>query len=200
MDIILASKSPRRRELLYMLGAENVKIVPATSEKDVSPSLEPGEAVTNIAYYKGNEVALKSEPDSLVIAADTLVYLDGNALGKPKDESDAFEMLSRLSNRVHSVYTGIALFCNGQHMTGFERTDVHFRRMSSDEILSYIKSGEPMDKAGAYGIQGLGSVFISGIEGDFFNVMGLPICKLITMLRVPGFLPKGGCELSLFGL
>ena len=199
MDILLASKSPRRQELLRMLGAEDIKIIPASGEEDVPEGLTPGDVVSRIAYGKGKEVAEKHGQNALTIAADTLVYLDGEALGKPKDEEDAFRMLKKLSGNVHSVYTGVALFCGGMHMTGFERTLVHFRKMTDEEIWKYIKSGEPMDKAGAYGAQGLGAVFIQGLEGDFFNVMGLPLCKLSVMLRTPGFLPKDH-GLSLFGV
>lgn len=200
MEIILASKSPRRLELLKMLGAKDIKVIPSEGEENVKKGLMPGDTVAMIAYGKGKEVADKCDKNALVVAADTLVYLGGDPLGKPKDEEDAKRMLRALSGKSHTVYTGVALFCGGMHMTGYEQTEVYFRDMSEKEIDQYVKSGEPMDKAGAYGAQGLGAVFIRAIEGDFFNVMGLPLCKLSVMLRTPGFLPEDKRGLSLFGL
>ena len=200
MDIILASKSPRRLELLSMLGAENLKVIPSSGEAPVPPGLSPGDAVSHIAFSKGRGVAEKYGENALVIAADTLVYLDGAPLGKPADEKEAYDMLASLSGRGHFVYTGVALFLGGRHMTGFESSAVFFRKITDSEIRAYIRSGEPMDKAGAYGAQGLGSVFIKKIDGDFFNVMGLPLCKLVMMLKTPGFLPESGDRPHMFGI
>lgn len=180
MDIILASKSPRRSELLTMLGLE-FKVIPAKSEEKCSDDMAPGDMVMTIAAGKAREIA-GQYPDSLVIGADTLVYLDGKAMGKPSDKADATRMLRKLSERVHQVYTGVAVICNGEEKTAFEKTDVEFRHLTEREIEWYIETGEPMDKAGAYGIQGRGAVFIPGIKGDYFNVMGLPLCRLWKML------------------
>ncbi|MBQ6540660.1 MAG: septum formation inhibitor Maf [Oscillospiraceae bacterium] len=181
MDIILASKSPRRRELLTMLGLD-FTVIPAVGDERTDPEAEPGEMVMSLALGKAEEVA-SSNPECLVIGADTLVFLDGKPLGKPSDEAEALEMLRSLSGRTHQVYTGIAVIYKDRTIADFEKTDVEFRELSDSEILRYIGTGEPMDKAGAYGIQGRGSVFIPGIRGDYFNVMGLPLCRLWSVLR-----------------
>ncbi len=180
MDIILASKSPRRRELLTMLGLE-FTVIPAVGEEKVSPSMTPGETVMSLALGKAREIA-DNHPDSLVIGSDTLVYLDGKPMGKPHSEEEAASMLRQLSGKVHQVYTGIAVVCGDDEKVDFEKTDVQFRELTEDEIKWYIGTGEPMDKAGAYGIQGQGAVFIPKIDGDYFTVMGLPLCKLWGML------------------
>jgi septum formation protein len=182
MGIVLASSSPRRRELLEMLGVGGFTVIPADVDEAV-PDMLPDEAVIHIAQLKARKVAAGCAPGDLIIAADTLVYLAGEALGKPESDADAENMLRRLSNTRHAVYTGVAIIKNGAEMTFAEKTDVFFRALSEDEIEAYIKTGEPMDKAGAYGAQGRGAAFISRIEGDFFNVMGLPVCRLVTELR-----------------
>jgi septum formation protein len=182
MGIILASASPRRRELLTMLGLRDFKIIPAETDEETAHS-DPGDAVRHIALVKARKVALSSREDDLVIAADTLVYLDGEAMGKPRDEDEARAMLERLSGARHSVYTGVAIVRGRQEMTFAEKSEVYFRTMSEGEIAAYVRTGEPMDKAGAYGVQGRGAVFIERIDGDFFNVMGLPLCRLVTALR-----------------
>jgi septum formation protein len=181
MDIILASKSPRRREMLSMLGVD-FTVIPAEGDEKADPNDTPGEMVRFLALKKAEEIAEK-HPDSLVIGADTLVFLDGKPLGKPRDEGDAAEMLTMLSGRTHQVCTGVAVIRGDRRLVDFEKTDVEFRELTPEEIQAYIRTGEPMDKAGAYGIQGRGSVFIPGIKGDYFNVVGLPICRLWTMLR-----------------
>jgi len=181
MGIVLASSSPRRRELLEMLGIHDFAVIPAEVDESV-PDMKPDEAVIHIAQLKARKVASERTPEDLIIAADTLVYLDGEALGKPETEIDAKNMLRRLSGVSHSVYTGVAIMHNGREEAFAEKTDVFFREMSDQEIDAYIKTGEPMDKAGAYGAQGQGAVFIKRIEGDFFNVMGLPVCRLVTAL------------------
>ena len=184
--IVLASGSPRRRELLQMIGIEFV-VIPSEGDEDIVPALSPEQTVCRIALNKAKNALRECNDDDIIIAADTLVYLDGQPLGKPlgKPESpqDAAEMLRKLSGREHAVYTGIALLRNGEHITASEMTRVKFREISDREIEAYIKTGEPMDKAGAYGAQGRGAVFIERIEGDFFNVMGLPLCKLHVMLK-----------------
>ncbi len=182
MGIILASSSPRRRELLAMLGISGFDVIPADVDETI-PALEPDEAVIFLAMQKARKVAESRMGDDLIIAADTLVYLDGEPLGKPETEGDAKSMLRRLSGARHTVFTGVAIIKNGKEAAFAEKTDVFFRVVREDEIEAYIKTGEPMDKAGAYGVQGKGAAFISRIEGDFFNVMGLPICRLVTELR-----------------
>ncbi len=181
MRLVLASASPRRRDLLQMLGLRDFRVVPADTDETVPP-LPPDESVMTIAAVKARAVAPQCAPDELIIAADTLVYQDGRALGKPENEADAARMLRQLSGAEHTVYTGVALIRNGRETAFYEKTRVFFRDMTDAEIYAYIASGEPMDKAGAYGAQGLGAVFIRRIDGDFFNVMGLPLCRLVTAL------------------
>jgi len=183
MGIVLASGSPRRRELLQMIGIEGFKVIPAEGEEEVSPGLPPGQTVCKIALQKAKTVSAMCDSDDVIIAADTLVYLDGRPIAKPGGPEEATTMLKELSGRKHSVYTGIALLKGGIQMTGSEATDVYFREISDREIAAYVKTGEPMDKAGAYGAQGRAAVFVERIEGEFFNVMGLPLCRLSIMLR-----------------
>lgn len=185
MGIVLASASPRRRELLEMLGVKGFKVIPADVDEDIQ-DLQPDETVKQIARAKARKVSLESAEEDLIIAADTLVFYGGRALGKPTSTDAAKEMLKSLSGNRHTVYTGVAILQGGREMTFAEQTDVFFRPLSEAEIDDYIKTGEPMDKAGAYGAQGRGAVFIERIEGDFFNVMGLPLCRLVTMLRCFG--------------
>lgn len=191
MGVVLASSSPRRRELLEMLGVTEYEIIPAQVDETL-PDLSPEEAVIYLARLKARTVADSCPPDRLVIAADTLVFLDGEALGKPESTAEAKAMLRRLSGRQHTVYTGVAVMENDRALAFAEKTDVFFRELEDVEIDAYIKTGEPMDKAGAYGAQGRGAVFIRRIDGDFFNVMGLPVCRLVTELRCFGAtLPLG---------
>ena len=187
MRVILASKSPRRQMLLKILGIDDFDIVPAVGEEDDGGAETPEQAVCNIAGHKASEVKEKCGDDDLIIAADTIVYLDGKMLGKPRDEADAKRMLRSLSGRVHSVYTGVALILGDEKLTDSVKTDVYFRELTDDEIDAYVKSGEPMDKAGAYGIQGMGRTLIDKIDGDFYNVMGLPLCRLGMMLSSIGY-------------
>lgn len=183
MKIVLASKSPRRQELLRVIGINDFEIMPAVGEENDGGAKTPQEAVCAISKHKALEIAEKCSEDTLIIAADTLVYLDGEPIGKPKDEEDAKMMLRALSGRDHKVLTGVALVLGGKVLTQCEETAVFFRNMTDDEIDGYIKTKEPMDKAGAYGAQGIGSIFVEKIEGDFFNVMGLPLCRLCAMLK-----------------
>ncbi len=186
MDIVLASASPRRRELLTMLGLKDFKIIPAQGKEVLATGMTAGEAVCSIALAKAEEVSKLCHDDDTVIAADTVVSLDGEILGKPADEKDAFNMLKRLSGRPHNVYTGITVMRGKTAITQYQRTMVVFRELTEREINAYIATGEPMDKAGAYGAQGIGSLFVESIEGDFFNVMGLPLCMLSKMLEKVG--------------
>ncbi len=183
MEVVLASKSPRRRELLPFLGIEEFKIIPAEGEEKLEPGLSPEETVMSLAGQKAAEVREKCGEAELIIAADTLVYLDEERLGKPADEDDAFKMLRALAGRKHTVYTGVALLRGDRLLADYEKSDVYFAEMTDEEILSYIATKEPMDKAGAYGAQGYGAVFVRKIDGDFFNVMGLPLRKLYEMLN-----------------
>jgi len=183
MNIVLASGSPRRLELLKMIGIENFRVIPDTSDEIITPGLSPGEQVKKLALQKARNVSLLCDKDDTIIAADTLVYLDGEPLGKPESRSEAAVMLGRLSGRRHTVYTGVTLLRDGVNVTCAEKTDVFFRDISQDEILAYVETEEPMDKAGAYAAQGCGAIFIERIEGDFFNVMGFPLCRLSLMLR-----------------
>lgn len=186
MKLVLASASPRRKELLEVLGLRDFAIIPARGEEIAEPGLTPEETVCTLSLQKAREVAAGLEPDALVIAADTVVALDGKILGKPADEEDAFSMLSLLSGRTHEVFTGLTLMRGGREETIFERTEVRFRSLSPEEIRAYIATGEPMDKAGAYGAQGRASIFVEGVCGDFFNVVGLPLCRLSKMLEKMG--------------
>ncbi len=181
MDIILASQSPRRKELMGQIGLK-FKVVVSHVDEHVEGNPSPAEMVEELSLRKARAVARQVDDDDLVIAADTVVALEGTVLGKPEDERDAFSMLSALSGNRHYVYTGVTVIRGGQAVTQHEVTTVTFRELEPDEISSYIATGEPMDKAGAYGIQGLGALLVSGIDGDYFNVMGLPVYRLGRIL------------------
>ena len=186
MNIVLASASPRRRELLTMLGVKDFKIIPAEGDEIIEEGMTPAEAVCALSRAKAEEVSKKCSSSDVIIAADTIVVLDGDILGKPADKNDAFRMLTLLSGRAHTVFTGVTVMQGKTVFSEFERTLVRFRDITEREIDAYIKTGEPMDKAGSYGAQGIGALFIEGIEGDFFNVMGLPLCRLSNMLEQLG--------------
>ena len=186
MSIILASASPRRRELLEHFNIPGLAVVPARGEAPVPEGAAPADAVMAISRGKALDVAEQCAPGDVIIAADTVVCLDGDILGKPHSEAEAEEMLSRLSGREHEVYTGVTVMRGGETLCGVERTAVRFRALTAAEIRSYVATGEPMDKAGAYGAQGVASLFVEGITGDFFNVMGLPMCRLGRMLNELG--------------
>ncbi len=179
--IILASASPRRQELLARMGL-TFTVCPAELDESRWDGLPPHALVENLSRAKGDTVADLSPAGTLIIAADTVVVLDGQVLGKPRDEDDAISMLSRLSDRTHEVYTGLSLRRDALVYTTHQITSVRFRSLTEGDIARYVKTGEPMDKAGAYGIQGYGAMLVSAISGDYFNVMGLPVCLLAQIL------------------
>lgn len=183
MRFILASASPRRKELLERIGVK-FDIIPATGEEVITKKI-PEEVVMELAKQKAEEIAKVAEEDALIIGADTVVVCDGKILGKPKDEEDAFQMLTMLSGREHEVYTGVAMIDNREKSIEnfFERTRVIMYPITEKEIREYIAGGEPMDKAGAYAIQGLGAKFIQKIEGDYNNVVGLPIGRIYQEIK-----------------
>ena len=183
LQFVLASASPRRRELMELLGAAPLKILPAVGEERADPGLTGGALAEALALHKAREVAVQCSDEDIVIGADTIVCLGETVFGKPHDEADAAHMLRALSGRTHTVYTGVAVVQGETVRTHAEATEVRFRALTDAEIAGYIATREPMDKAGAYGIQGKGVLLISGIEGDFFNVMGLPVCALGEMLK-----------------
>ena len=181
MKIILASQSPRRRELLERMGISEFEIIPAQGEENIVPGLTPEALVEALSRQMCLEVAAVHR-EALVIAADTVVAVEGRVLGKPRSKAEAEEMLSLLSGREHRVCTGLSLSQGGRLRTGHEATAVRFRPLTREEIRRYVSTGEPMDKAGAYGIQGYGCLLVEGIVGDYYNVMGLPVCRLGRML------------------
>ena len=181
---ILASQSPRRRELFRQIGVENFDILVPDADESYDPTQTPQEIVCSICRKKAVAArALANDSDAIIVTADTMVFLDGMRLGKPTDEADAARMLRALSGRTHTVCTGVSIV-RGDHIeTEAETTAVTFRPLTDAEIAAYIASGDPMDKAGSYGIQGKPALFVSGIEGDYFNVMGLPLHRLGQMLK-----------------
>lgn len=181
---VLASASPRRHEILEEIGLKHIQL-PSDEDENLPNSLSPVQYVMEIALLKGASVAKKLDKGNIVISADTVVVSDDKILGKPKDEEDAFAMLKALSGKWHSVYTGFAVIDteNGNSCAKHEHTRVKFRDMTDREIKKYIASGECMDKAGSYGIQGKGRLFVEKIDGDYFNVVGLPVCALAKMLK-----------------
>jgi len=182
--LVLASGSPRRREILSALGLEFDVRAP-----DIDETLQPGEgadaAARRLAERKA--AAVEAGPEELVLAADTIVVLDGELLGKPEGVEEAAVMLERLAGRSHEVVTGLALRAGADTRSIAARTEVVFRVLDRTEIAAYVATGEPLDKAGGYGIQGYGSALVERIEGDFFNVMGLPVPAMLTLLRATGF-------------
>ena len=181
MALILASQSPRRKELLGYI-TENFTVRVSDAEEVTDPSLSPEETVKALAVLKGEAVATNN-PCDVIISADTIVVLDDKILGKPHSRDEAFGMLSSLSGRNHEVYTGVCVISGDKKLCFAERTEVTFCNLSEEDINRYIETGEPFDKAGAYGIQGKGSVMISSITGDYYNVMGLPVARLNKLLK-----------------
>ena len=181
--IVLASGSPRRQELLRNIGVTDFDIRVPQTEETFPAGLSPQQVVAYISREKAEAAAKLCTPEEIVITADTMVFLDEARLGKPADEAEALRMLTALQGRHHTVCTGVTVRQGGRAVTGSEETEVIFRPASEKELLAYIATGEPMDKAGAYGIQGKGSLLVEGIRGDFFNVMGLPLLRLSRMLE-----------------
>lgn len=181
---VLASASPRRRELLGRLVPE-FEVLPSDAEGKIDASLPAGQGAAKLAADKAFDIAARVEKGALVLGADTIVVLGDQVLGKPRDARDAADMLSHLQGRAHEVYTGMCLIdtATGWKKTGAACTKVWFAPMTQDEIASYVATGEPMDKAGAYGIQGLGSPYIAQIEGNYDNVVGLPLALLRDWLK-----------------
>ena len=180
MQLILASQSPRRKELL---GLFHIPFTVAVSDIDetMDAGKDPAKEVARVSRAKAEAIARGA--DDVVIAADTVVVLGSTVLGKPADEADAARMLSALSGRDHQVMTGVTVLRGDTALVHTEITDIHFRPLSQQEIARYVATGEPMDKAGAYGIQGGAALFAEKMHGDYYNVMGLPVCALWKMLR-----------------
>ena len=180
MEVILASQSPRRKELMGLFGFP-FAIRVADIDETMDPEKPPYDEVARVSLLKAQAVC-RQETD-IVIAADTIVVCDGEVLGKPKDEQDAFRMLKMLSGRAHQVMTGLTVLQGAYVHTCTEVTDIHFCALTDQQIWDYIATGEPMDKAGSYGIQGGAALFADRIEGDYYNVVGLPVCSLAQILR-----------------
>ena len=180
MSIVLASASPRRSELLRTAGVTFTVRV-SDAQEHIEAGTPPHEAVMSLARQKAEAVA-KTCPDDVVIGADTVVVYEGAILGKPADAEDAARMLRMLSGKTHDVYTGVCLVRAGNSETFYERTQVTFYPLTQRQIADYVATGEPMDKAGAYGIQGRGCTLVKGICGDYFNVVGLPVAALCRRL------------------
>lgn len=185
--IVLASTSPRRAELLKQIGVE-FELASGNVPERPHPDEAPADYITRLARAKVIAVSRERET-GLIIGADTVVVLDGQLLGKPEDEADAERMLRSLSGRWHAVMTGVALYdvATGQEVADFDKTLVRFARLSNQEIEWYVKTGEPMDKAGAYGIQGLGGLFVDEIAGNYYNVVGLPLPLVYRLARRLGY-------------
>ena len=181
-QIILASRSPRRHELVGRMGLAFQVMVPDI-EEHMDRALPPHKLVETISLEKARAVGGQVGEGPIIIAADTVVALDGALLGKPRDRAEARRMLTALQGRHHQVYTGFTVLQGGRAITRSEETEVVFRRMTDAEIGQYISTGEPMDKAGAYGIQGYGAMLVESLRGDYFNVMGLPVCALAGVLK-----------------
>ena len=175
--IILASASPRRKEILELADLK-FDVMPSDAQ-EITTKTAPNEVVMELASIKAKDIYKKSEKQSMIVGADTVVAYQGQILGKPTDEADAKRMLTMLSGQTHEVYTGVCVIEDGKTKTFYEETKVTFYEISDEPIDYYIKTGEPMDKAGSYGIQGKAAVFIKGIEGDYYNVVGFPIARFL---------------------
>jgi septum formation protein len=184
MKIILASKSPRRREILENIGLQ-FDVCESNVDETFDADLDPGDIVKYLSSKKAGYAAQHIKEDAIVIGADTIVVLGNDILGKPLDRDDAYKMLSSLSGKWHYVYSGICVIDTKTNkcMTDFEVTAVKIKELSNGEIISYIDTHEPLDKAGSYGIQGIGSLIVEKINGDYFNVVGLPVFKLSSLME-----------------
>lgn len=180
MELILASQSPRRKELMELFSIPfSVRVTDIDETMD--KSLPPYDEVARVSRLKAE--AIHPDRDDVVVAADTIVVCSGKVLGKPKDKNDAFRMLQLLSGKDHQVMTGLTVMRGDRIATCTEVTDIHFRKLTDREIWTYIQTGEPMDKAGSYGIQGGAALFVEKINGDYYNVVGLPVCRLGQLLQ-----------------
>jgi septum formation protein len=188
--VVLASSSPRRRELLNLIGIAH-EVRPANLDESMRPRETPRRHAERLARDKANAVAMR-DPDLITIAADTIVVINRKVLGKPIDKEDAARMLAMLSGREHTVITAVAVSRGKKLRSAIEEVKVKFRRLREDEIEAYIATGEPMDKAGAYGIQGFGATIVERVEGDYFAVMGLPLVRLIGLMRDVGVIYEFG--------
>lgn len=197
--IVLASSSPRREQLLTSLGL-SFEIMPSSIDEQIDNSLVPGDLVLDLARQKAQDVFKQligqrnPQLGLIVLGADTIVVIDGSYLGKPKDKEDAHRMLRKLSGRWHEVYTGVALISIGadnntalKMLRSCERSRVLFRELADEEITAYVETGEPMDKAGAYALQGIGSALVESLEGSYTNIVGLPIPNVVLLLREAGY-------------
>jgi septum formation protein len=184
LRVILASASPRRRELFRMIGIAH-EVVPAHIDESYLPGERPEAHAERLAREKGAVIAAR-HPESVVISADTIVVIDEQVLGKPRDTAEATRMLRQLSGRTHTVFTAVAVARHGRVESDVDGVTVTFRELSEEDIAAYIATGEPMDKAGAYGIQGYGATIVERIDGDFFAVMGLALGRMIALLRRHG--------------
>jgi septum formation protein len=182
--IILASASPRRRELLQLVGIRHT-VIPADIDESIRAGESPGGYAERVAREKAETVGARNA-DALVIAADTIVVLGDRVMGKPRTEADAVEMLTALNGVTHTVVTGMACSINGRVESSVDATTVEFRNLSAAEIRDYVATGEPMDKAGSYGIQGYGATIVRRIEGDYFAVMGLSLVRLVELMQRSG--------------
>ena len=188
--VVLASSSPRRRELLNLIGIAH-EVRPANLDESMRPRETPRRHAERLARDKASAVAMR-DPDLITIAADTIVVINRKVLGKPADKEDAARMLAMLSGREHTVITAVAVSRGKKLRSAIEEVKVKFRRLREEEIEAYIATGEPMDKAGAYGIQGFGATIVERVEGDYFAVMGLPLVRLIGLMREVGVVYQFG--------
>ena len=188
VPVILASSSPRRRELLTLIGLEH-EVLPADVDETLMPDEIPWVYAERLARAKAQKSAMAG---AVSIGSDTIVVVDGDVLGKPRDADEAAAMLRRLSGRSHKVMTAIAVVLDGNVTSDVVEVGVTFRTLRDDEIEDYIRTGEPMDKAGAYGIQGFGATIVDGVDGDYFAVMGLPVNRMIRLLESVGLVYRFG--------
>lgn len=187
MELILASSSPRRKEMFNLIGLDFTVMVSDADESTVES--DPKKFVVELAKRKA-EAVLKKRPDACVVGSDTIVLIDGKIIGKPRDKDDAFKILSTLNGRTHTVYTGLAVLTTDTEQLYCDETRVTFAKLSDEEIWHYIGTGEPLDKAGAYGIQGPGAILVERIEGCYFTVIGMPVPVLYKLLKNVGIAPE----------
>ncbi|HKN57323.1 MAG TPA: nucleoside triphosphate pyrophosphatase [Gemmatimonadaceae bacterium] len=192
--VVLASSSPRRQQLLNLIGISH-EVRPANIDESMRTREAPRRHAERLAREKAGSIATR-DPDLVTIGADTVVVVNRKVLGKPKDEAEARHMLAQLSGREHTVITAIAVARGKKLRSSIEEVRVKFRRLRDDEIEAYVATGEPMDKAGAYGIQGYGATIVERIEGDYFAVMGLPLVRLTSLMRDLGVRYRFGEPLS----